>query len=155
MNSCILTVELVPRTCWFSNVRSSVSSRDWDTIRKEAYAKANHRCEICFGIGRKHPVECHEVWHYDDKLFLQKLVRMIALCPSCHEVKHIGLAKVRGRLDAAQKHLMKVNNWSKKETEEHIIGAFEQWHERSKHPWKIDLSWLDSKGISYKDDGKR
>ena len=35
-----LTIELVPRTAWFSNVRSMVSREDWDVLRKECYAQA-------------------------------------------------------------------------------------------------------------------
>ena len=53
-----LTIELVPSTCWFSNVRSNISKQDWDRLRKETYKKANYRCEICGGVGRNHPVEC-------------------------------------------------------------------------------------------------
>ena len=39
----------------------------------------------------------HEVWDYDDARRVQRLVRLIALCPACHEVKHLGLAAKRGR----------------------------------------------------------
>lgn len=38
------------------------------------------------------PVECHEVWDYDDDRKIQRLERRVALCPACHEVKHAGLA---------------------------------------------------------------
>lgn len=30
-----LTIELVPRTCWFDNVRSAVSSTDWKRLRQQ------------------------------------------------------------------------------------------------------------------------
>jgi len=65
--SKLLTVELVPSSSWFSNVRSNVSKKTWDFLRKSTYKKANHRCEICGGRGDKWPVECHEVWDYDDQ----------------------------------------------------------------------------------------
>jgi hypothetical protein len=55
------------------------------------------RCEICGGRGPEHPVECHERWRYNDLIRTQTLVRMIALCPACHQVKHVGLANVRGK----------------------------------------------------------
>ena len=32
-----LTVELVPQTCWFSNVRDHVSREDWDQMRSQVY----------------------------------------------------------------------------------------------------------------------
>lgn len=57
-----LTIELVPKTCWFSNVRDRVSRQDWDRIRSQVYEQADRRCEVCGGRGSRHPVECHEVW---------------------------------------------------------------------------------------------
>ncbi|AKJ73572.1 hypothetical protein SP39_1 [Salmonella phage 39] len=79
---------MVPKTAWFTNLRSHLSKSNWDVVRKKCYAKANYKCEICGGKGTKHPVECHEIWDFGNgKITLKGL---IALCPSCHEVKHIG-----------------------------------------------------------------
>lgn len=87
-----LTVELVPKTCWFSNVRENVPRSTWDKLRKATYAAANYHCEVCGEQGSRHPVECHEIWRYHSKRFVQKLFGLVALCPACHEVKHFGLA---------------------------------------------------------------
>lgn len=94
-----LSVELIPMTSWYSNVRSNVTSKQWDIIRKDTYKKANYKCEICGGKGMTHSVECHEIWDYDEKTKLQKLVRFIALCPNCHKVKHIGLHGVENNIN--------------------------------------------------------
>ena len=67
-----LTIELVPKTAWFSNLRSILARAAWDKLRKESYKNAAHKCEICGGYGKKHPVECHEIWEYDDKNHIQK-----------------------------------------------------------------------------------
>ena len=56
-----LTVELVPSTCWYTNVRSHVPKAVWDRLRRQVAAEAGDRCEICGGRGRRWPVECHEV----------------------------------------------------------------------------------------------
>lgn len=137
-----LTIELVPKTCWFSNVRSEVSRAEWDTIRRRVYREADYICEICDGQGDAHPVECHEVWEYDDEAKIQKLVRMIALCSACHEVKHIGFATVRRRCKEALRHLAEVNDWTAEEAEEYVEQAFEEWEERSRHQWQLDISAL-------------
>ena len=60
-----LTIELVPESCWYSNVRSEVSKATWDVLRKAAYKKAGYVCEICGGKGPTYPVACHEMWSYD------------------------------------------------------------------------------------------
>jgi len=138
-----LTVELVPQTCWFSNVRDHVPKKTWDLLRKHTYKKAHNQCEICSGRGEKHPVECHEIWHYNDENKVQRLTGLVALCPSCHEVKHIGLANVRGRIKEASKHLAKVNNWSSDQVDKYVKEVFQNWKERSQHQWTLDLSWLE------------
>lgn len=142
-----LLVELVPAGSWGANLRSALSTTDWDKLRRESYRKAGHRCEICGGKGHKHPVECHEVWEYDDDRKIQTLIRLISLCPACHEVKHYGLAERRGRAGYAFRHLMTVNGWSKEATTEHLLAAFEQWSQRSHVTWTLDLSWLDNQSI--------
>lgn len=138
-----LTIELVPRTSWFSNLRSLLSKEEWDVIRKGCYAKAGHVCEICSGVGPKHPVECHEVWEYDEDKGIQKLVSLIALCPSCHEVKHIGLAGINGRREQAVEHFCKVNECTIEIAESHIEQAFSEWHRRSGMDWTLDVSKLE------------
>jgi hypothetical protein len=142
-----LTIELVPKTCWFSNVRKHISNSEWDLLRKETYRKAKNRCEICDGVGSKHPVECHEIWNYDDETYTQRLEGLIALCPSCHSVKHIGLASLNDHFGEAVAHLAKVNGWSALEAEKFVANELRIWKERSQHEWTLDLSWLEHKGI--------
>jgi len=124
-----------------------VSPRDWDRIRSQVYENAGRHCEICGGRGPRHPVECHEVWEYDEAASVQRLVRMIALCPACHEVKHIGLAGVRGRADLARQHLAKVNGWSPEVTDRYVQEAFAMWRLRSGRSWSLDISRLAAYGI--------
>src|SRR5271154_3109709 len=143
-----LSIELVPATCWFSNVRSAVSKAQWDKIRKQVYKAAEHVCQICGGVGPRHPVECHEIWAYDDTNQIQKLVGMIALCPDCHQVKHFGFARSRGKGELAMQHFISVNGLTKKQAELYLHNAMVQWFERSqKQPWTLDISILSEYGI--------
>ena len=139
-----LSIELVPKTCWYSNVRSNVTKGEWDIIRHKAYAAAGHVCEICGGIGSRWPVECHEVWSYNEETHIQSLERMCALCPSCHEVKHLGRAHIYGGLDRALIHLAKINEWDPEYTLSYVSDQFYKWEERSSHKWKLDLTYLKS-----------
>lgn len=147
MTNYKLTIELVPKTSWFDNVRSAVTKSQWDDVRKQVYQQASHKCEICGDVGAKHPVECHEIWNYDDIKLIQKLDGMIALCPNCHMVKHIGLAEIQGKLNKAILHLKKVNKISKREAEEYVTASFALWAKRSCHQWKVDLSYLSKYNI--------
>lgn len=143
----LLTVELVPRTSWFTNVRSHVPAAEWERLKRIVSGRAGRRCEICGGRGPRWPVECHEVFSYDDERRVQRLERLVALCPACHEVKHIGLAGVRGRRAEALRHLARVNGWSASDAELYLESCFEQWHRRSNHDWTLDLSHLEQYGV--------
>lgn len=139
-----LTVELVPSTAWGDNLRSILTKDMWDTLRKRAYKKARYRCEVCFGKGPKWPVECHERWKYDDTNKIQTMTGLIALCPDCHSVKHLGFAHIQGKGERAREHLASVNQWSQSTASQYIGMVFEQWEERSKHDWDLNLDWLGS-----------
>lgn len=145
--SQLLTVELVPKTGWFSNVRDHVDQATWNLLRHQVYAQAGNACEVCGGRGPQWPVECHEVWEYDDQNHVQKLIGLVALCPSCHEVKHIGLAGVKGRRDIAIAHLVQVNGWTPRQVNEHLLNAQITWLKRNKHQWSLDLTFLEQFGI--------
>jgi len=139
-----LTIELVPATAWYTNVRSNVPKEEWDRLRKIVYAEAGYLCEVCGGQGNKWPVECHEIWDYDDQTMIQSLVKLAALCPSCHEVKHIGRASTKGNLQRAIQHLAEVNEWVYEEAEEYVAVQFLIWQERSKYEWKLDITALSN-----------
>lgn len=141
-----LTIELVPSTSFYNNVRTNVSSERWDSLRKNSYKRANYKCEICgesgLDQGFKHPVECHEIWTFDLKFKVQKLEGLITLCPLCHTVKHIGLASINNKLSVATNHLMRINNWSNVYAEKYITDCFNLWEFRSKFNWTLDISIL-------------
>jgi hypothetical protein len=142
-----LTIELVPRTSWFSNVRNEVEKRVWDSIRRACYKKAAYRCEICGGKGDKWPVECHEIWEYDDETYIQRLAGFIALCPSCHLVKHYGFASLNDKEEEAFNHFRKINHLSPGVAESYIDVAYRTWEERSQSKWQIDISILQKYGV--------
>lgn len=147
MQNLKIHIELVPKTCWFSNVRSQVNSDDWDWLRKQAYKAANHQCEVCGAKGR---LEAHEIWHYDDQKLIQKLHGITAVCKPCHELYHLGFASINGKLPQAMKRLAKVNSWSMETTKEYVDIVFEIWMTRSRKNWNLDLKLLDDCNISYK-----
>jgi hypothetical protein len=143
-----LTVELVPSSCWFSNVRSAVSKDEWARIGRRVYREASHRCQVCGGRGSQHPIECHEIWDYDDDRLVQRLVGMIALCPACHEVNYFGFARVRGIDGRAFEHLATVNGWTAAVTQLYLDGVFELWAWRSDRGWDLHLTVLPDYGVA-------
>ena len=143
-----LTIELVPETSWYSNVRSNVSNSEWDILRRTSYKKANYKCEICGDIGqnqgKNQPVECHEIWEYNDENKTQKLKGFISLCPNCHKTKHPGLAQMNGEINIVINQLKKVNDMNEEEAEIYVIKQFKIWSERSEHNWTLDITYLEN-----------
>ena len=142
-----LTIELVPSKSWYTNVRSNVTQQEWDTLRKACYRKANSVCEICGDTsknqGKQYDLECHEIWDYNDKNKVQKLVGLIGLCNHCHTVKHPGLAGMQGRGQIVINQLMKVNGMTESEASDYITDSFATWEARSEYDWKLDITYLD------------
>jgi len=120
-----LFVDLIPATCWFTNVRSCVSTRDWERLRTLVYGRAGNRCEACgAGVNREHQVwlEAHERWDYHHTSRTQRLRRLVCLCA--------------------------VNHWTRADAEAHIAAAASLWRFRSETDWSLDLSILTGVGIT-------
>lgn len=138
-----LDFEFVPEECWYSNLRSVLSQADWDRVRKDAYARAKGRCTVCGARGR---LEAHEKWSYDDKLALQKLEDVVALCSACHAVKHVSRSYLVGKGDEVAAQFMKVNGVSQMEYHEALGAANEGYRKRNAvEGWATDVSWLKDK----------
>lgn len=138
-----LFIDLVPSTCWYSNVRSMVPATTWDTIRRKVYRDANYLCHICGGHGKKHPVEAHERWSFNLATRIQTLQGIEALCPACHEATHYGFAQTQSRDGLARQRYAYVNGWDTQQIEHHIQEAFSLWKKRNTvKQWTLDLMWL-------------
>ncbi len=136
-----LDFELVPDSCWYSNLRSILSRAQWDFIRKDAYARAEGRCMIC---GRKVTrLEAHERWTYDLENSTQILSDIIAVCHLCHSVIHIGRTQLVGDEDRAIKHFCYVNKCSYADYIKALSKANELHRKRNEvSEWKLDLTYL-------------
>ena len=136
-----LNFELVPDSCWYSNLRSILKPKQWDVVRKEAYARANGKCMICGRPVKR--LEAHERWSYNEQTCMQKLEDVIAICHSCHSVIHIGRTQLMGEEDKAIAHFQRVNKCSYADYIK-ALGEANKLHQRRNQiaEWKIDLSYL-------------
>jgi Domain of unknown function (DUF5710) len=129
-----LFVDLVPSSCWFSNVRSCVDQRDWERLRRMITIRAGRRCEVCYRSEDREArrwLEAHERWAYDDSNNVQALRRLICLCTDCHTATHFGLASINGKSAEASEHLRTVTGLPANQISQHIDAAFALWRRRS------------------------
>jgi hypothetical protein len=145
-----LFVDLVPSSCWFTNVRICVAPRDWERIRRMITSRTDSHCEACGRpadreTGRR--MEAHERWSFDDILKVQTLRRLVCLCQDCHQTTHFGLAQIRGMEKVVRAHLAEVTGMIEAQIEAHLSEAKRVWRQRSVSEWTLDLSMLTSAGV--------
>lgn len=121
-----LFVDMVPRSCWFTNVHTCVSPQDWERLRRMITRRTEEKCEACGAVedrsvGRS--LEAHERWAYDELAGVQALRRLICLCSDCHLSSHLGYANVTGRADHAIAHLRAVTGMTDVEVSRHVRDA--------------------------------
>ena len=144
-----LEFEMVPDGCWYVNLRSHYSKKDWDVIRLDAKNRANGKCMIC---GRKtERLEAHEKWSYDEKKAVQKLEDVVSICHDCHSVIHIGRTQLLGNTEKAENHYMKVNGVSYSEMRKDL-GVANEIHKRRNliSEWITDISLAENILKKYK-----
>jgi hypothetical protein len=135
----ILLPELIPYSMHYKNVRAVLPPEYWQKIAKLTYKKSKYKCDICHAKGK---LECHEIWYFDDINLIQKLIGLTSLCPDCHRVKHIGLAKKFGHYNQAIKHMAKVNGISIFMAKRYVKYAEIEVKNR-KNEYSLDLTYLN------------
>ncbi|MCI8472071.1 MAG: hypothetical protein HFE65_03080 [Clostridiales bacterium] len=140
-----LRIELLPKTAWGMNLRKMLKQSDWDKIRKAVYEKEKMKCHICYCECKS--LDAHEIWHFDEKLHVQRLVDIIGVCKSCHNTIHYGRAQKIGYEKQAIDQFLKVNKCE--------IPAFKQALKKAKSRydklsritgWKLDVSLIEQQG---------
>jgi hypothetical protein len=138
--SLILLPELIPYSMHYQNARSVLKDTEWRNIAKLVYKNSKFQCDICKAKGK---LECHEIWNFDDRNYVQSLIGLTTLCPDCHRVKHIGLAKKFGFYDATLAHMAKINKISKGKAKKHIMYAEMEVKKRNQ-TYTLDLTYLNN-----------
>jgi hypothetical protein len=137
-----LTIELIPSSSWQNNLRDILKPNMWDDIRKKVYKKNNFKCSVC---GQKRKLQAHEIWKFNKRTHIQKLVDIVPLCFLCHMVKHIGFASLVIKRPINQrliKHFMEVNGCNRETFQKELKVAIKNFQDRSRYDWELNLTKL-------------
>lgn len=136
-----LRIELVPDGCFHYNLRYVLPKKLWNFVRKTAYDEAGGRCAVC---GKKTTkFHAHETWEYDGQRGVAKLIKVSAVCAECHSAIHMNYTALKGDLESAENHYMKVNGVSFSEMKKDLGEANEKQKKLNEVPeWVIDISYL-------------
>lgn len=134
--------QLVPASCWYSNVRTSVPKSIWAKIRKAVFVKHGNRCWYCNANPKS--LDCHEIWGYseDTQQNAQILIDIVPLCKMCHMVCHFGMAGILGKQNQAAKHMARIRNITLAQVGKEIEEAQVDFDRKSNLQWELDLTKL-------------
>jgi len=139
-----LAPHLVPKPLWGKSAFRLFGRRTlWKQMRTDALEVAHHTCEICGDTPSPicgDPLNCHEVWVYDDKRGKATLESLRIQCSKCDAVVHMGRTVAHGGRDAAISQLCKINGLSTKQAEKLYVRAMATWAKRSKKKWQIAVA---------------
>ena len=102
-------------------------------------------CEIC--NEKNTDLHLHEIWNFDNKKQIQKLIGLSAICENCYNAIHFGRAIKLGLGEAAIEQLKKVNNWTEKQISTHLENAKKLWQTRNEINYVLDLTWLQEENL--------
>jgi len=89
----LLSQTILPLSLHGVNPRKIMRTSEWNKIKKEKQALANHHCMCCGEYVSHVPgdwLECHEVYDIDLKNREFMLMDIVCLCKKCHAFIHQG-----------------------------------------------------------------
>lgn len=146
-----LCPQLVPKPLWGVSlaklVRMSTSElsllglepRVAEELKSFWLALPRDKCVIC---GSK-ASDIDEFWsyHVDSGRGLARIVSLRSLCGNCHLAKHVGYAKVTGRLSEALEHLARINDSTLSDVYTRLEKIYETWRSLSSITnWRVEIS---------------
>ena len=139
-------IDLVPKKSWgkslsqLARTKGSGFGSIWNTIRKRELERCGYKCEICGVSGERGELLCHEKWCYDESDFTQRLTGYEVVCKNCNLILHMGRTGIIGLVERAVAHFQSVTGLGRNELVRAMNKAMAEWHIRSTHTWKIDIS---------------
>ena len=127
-----LTIEPRPVSTWGVTLSNRLPKKEWDNLRTKVYRKADYKCEICGS--NNSALHCHELWKFDEKKLIQRLVGLQCLCRLCHDVKHYGRSNEVYRkkyVEELTAHWCKVNKRTKRDFQVYLQEIFEMNRKRA------------------------
>lgn len=149
MDGPLLRLDMLPPSTWYSNLRTHATKGAWSGLAIPVAEAADYRCEICgheqwLPSGKRRRPDCHELWRFELQYGrpTQRLERLIALCPSCHETQHAGRAHLIGRMPDVYEHLGWINGWTVDEGRADFERAWERFDVIADSHFDLDLRVL-------------
>lgn len=131
---------------WFSKTSEHCSKRYWDQVG--VLLKNLHQCQcaICFNVKPESEIDIQELWSFDDKRKIQKLVAYYPICIECLDKTTLSDADALAdeEKQSIAQYLARINKWSLAQANEHIVDAIVLKKKRNQSEWLVDVDYLIS-----------
>jgi len=129
---------LVPKPLWGINAHDLLAWETWQHIRRDTFAQDNHVCVIC---EQQLPLECHEVFSYDDTAGVAVLEKLESRCTDCHACNHLGRLRKRNP-DEFRHALVRIGRLNKMKPEEVVLLVKEAFrlHSTRTKSWELKVA---------------
>lgn len=127
-----LALEPRPISTWGLTLANRLEPSEWRAIRNKVLKDAEYACEIC-GENALH-LHCHEMWAFDDRKKIQRLVGLKCVCETCHDVIHFGRSRHVYKKNYVQvliRHWCKINKKTKADFELHLQETRQEMKKRA------------------------
>lgn len=139
-----IDLDIFPSTALCRTLKEIVDEETWARARKLAYVKDSYRCRHCGGKGEGFPVYAIPIWSFTDVkvgkgYFIQKLERVISVCPKCFSLR-------RGwpSFEAVLPLVAEMWDMKLEETFQVVEEKMENMERLSRRLWVLDLSAIES-----------
>ncbi len=116
-----LEIEPRPASTWGVTLANILPRKEWAELARQCKWEADYTCVICKADGTK--MHAHEVWEFDDKKKIQRLIDIQCCCVLCHDVHHFGRSSQVYSLRYQEqliRHWCKVNKLTKADFQRHL-----------------------------------
>jgi hypothetical protein len=87
-----LNISMVPQVLWGENLHKRLSREEWNRLRAKQFERSPN-CEFCGSTPIGSARHAHEVWVYDAKVAVARLVGLRTICRMCHFATHPGFVQ--------------------------------------------------------------
>lgn len=138
----LATLTALSNQTWFTSTSEHCSKRYWNQVGMLIKGFHQCQCAVCFSIKTDDEIDIQELWSFDDKRKIQKLVVYYPICIDCLDNTMLGDDLDSEERQGIAQYLTKINKWSFSEADEHISESLVLKKKRNQSEWLVDVDHL-------------
>lgn len=127
---------------WFTSTSLHCSKRYWEQIGILLKGFHGCQCAVCDVQKTEDEIDIQELWQFDDKRKIQKLVCYYPICINCQDHSFMPSELDDDELQSFVQFFKDINGWSVEQSKDHIQNALSLKKSRDQSDWIVDVEYL-------------